>query len=46
VIELSELKLLKLSSVALEKHLPPKSTKIESRLDALQATFSDKNRMR
>jgi hypothetical protein len=31
---------------AIETVLPSKAAKIESRLDALQTTFSDKNRMR
>jgi hypothetical protein len=35
-----------LTRVAIETVLPSKAAKIESRLDALQTTFSDKNRMR
>jgi hypothetical protein len=34
------------SGVSVGKLLPPKAAKIESPLDALQTTFSDRNRMR
>jgi hypothetical protein len=46
VIALSELKLLTLSGVAVERLLPSKASKMKPRQDALQTTFSDMDRMR